>query len=137
MTIPGIGPIAATVITAWVLVLEGFCAGRDFEAWLALTPLQKSTGGKRRLGAAISKMGERMIRRLLILGVERRGALGRSAWRDGGIMAGADALRASRARRHHRLGQQDGPHRLGLAGRRAARTELRPWRRKPAAATEA
>ena len=41
--------------------------GRDFAAWLGLTPLQKSTGGKQRLGA-ISKMGERTIRRLLILG---------------------------------------------------------------------
>ena len=47
--------------------LEGFRAGRDFAAWLGLTPLQKSTGGKRKLGA-ISKRGERTIRRLLILG---------------------------------------------------------------------
>jgi transposase len=35
-----------------------FRAGRDFAAWLGLTPLQKSTGGKQRLGA-ISKRGER------------------------------------------------------------------------------
>jgi transposase len=67
MTIPGIGPIAATAITALVAAPEGFRAGRDFAAWLGLTPLQKSTGGKQRLGA-ISKMGERTIRRLLILG---------------------------------------------------------------------
>ena len=67
MTIPGIGPIAATAITALVPAPEGFRAGRDFAAWLGLTPLRKSTGGKRRLGA-ISKMGERTIRRLLILG---------------------------------------------------------------------
>jgi transposase len=67
MTIPGIGPIAATAITALVPAAEGFRAGRDFAAWLGLTPLQKSTGGKRKLGA-ISKRGERTIRRLLILG---------------------------------------------------------------------
>jgi transposase len=67
MTIPGVGPIAATAITALVPAPEGFRAGRDFAAWLGLTPLQKSTGGKRKLGA-ISKMGERTIRRLLILG---------------------------------------------------------------------
>jgi transposase len=67
MTIPGIGPIAATAITALVPAPEGFRAGRDFSAWLGLTPLQKSTGGKQKLGA-ISKMGERTIRRLLILG---------------------------------------------------------------------
>jgi transposase len=67
MTIPGIGPMAATAITALVPAPEGFRAGRDFAAWLGLTPLQKSSGGKQRLGA-ISKMGERTIRRLLILG---------------------------------------------------------------------
>jgi transposase len=67
MTIPGIGPIAATAITALVPAPAGFRAGRDFAAWLGLTPLQKSTGGKQKLGA-ISKMGERTIRRLLILG---------------------------------------------------------------------
>src|SRR4030095_288673 len=67
MTIPGIGPIAATAIMALVPAPEGFRAGRDFAAWLRLTPLQKSTGGKQKLGA-VSKMGERTIRRLLILG---------------------------------------------------------------------
>ena len=67
MTIPGIGPIAATAITALVPAAEGFAAGRDFAAWLGLTPLQKSTGGKQKLGA-ISKRGKRTIRRLLILG---------------------------------------------------------------------
>src|SRR5690349_23205084 len=67
MTIPGIGPLAATAITALVPAPEGFRAGRDFAAWLGLTPLQRSTGGKHKLGA-ISKRGERTIRRLLILG---------------------------------------------------------------------
>ena len=42
-------------------------AAGDFAAWLGLTPLQKSTGGKQKLGA-VSKRGERTIRRLLILG---------------------------------------------------------------------
>ncbi len=54
MTIPGIGPIAATAITALVPAPEGFRAGRDFAAWLGLVPLQRSTGGKQKLGA-ISK----------------------------------------------------------------------------------
>ena len=67
MTIPGIGPITATAITALVPAAAGFRAGRDFAAWLGLTPLQKSTGGKQKLGA-VSKRGERTIRRLLILG---------------------------------------------------------------------
>ena len=67
MTIPGVGPITATAIAALAPPPETFKAGRDFAAWLGLTPLQRSTGGKQRLGAT-SKMGERTIRRLLILG---------------------------------------------------------------------
>jgi transposase len=67
MTVPGVGPIAAAAITALVPAAENFGTGRNFAAWLGLTPLQKSTGGKQKLGA-ISKQGERTIRRLLILG---------------------------------------------------------------------
>jgi transposase len=62
MTIPGVGPITSTAITALVPAAEGFAAGRDFAAWLGLTPLQKSTGGKQKL-RAVSKRGERTIRR--------------------------------------------------------------------------
>lgn len=67
MTIPGIGPIAATAILALAPPAETFRKGRDFAAWLGLTPRQHSTGGKQRLGS-ISRMGERTIRRLLIIG---------------------------------------------------------------------
>ncbi len=67
MTIPGIGPITATAIAAIAPPIETFRKGRDFAAWLGLTPVQQSTGGKQKLGAT-SKMGERTIRRLLIIG---------------------------------------------------------------------
>jgi transposase len=67
MTIPGIGPISATAILALAPPIESFSKARDFAAWLGLTPLQKSTGGKQKLGAT-SKMGERTLRRLLIIG---------------------------------------------------------------------
>jgi len=67
MTIPGIGPIAATAIVALAPPVETFPKGRDFAAWLGLAPLQHSAGGKQKLGR-ISKMGERTIRRLLIIG---------------------------------------------------------------------
>jgi transposase len=67
MTIPGIGPISATAIAALAPPVETFAKGRDFAAWLGLTPLQRSTGGKQKLGAT-SKMGERTLRRLLIIG---------------------------------------------------------------------
>src|SRR6478672_3665555 len=51
MTIPGIGPISATAIAALAPPAETFAKGRDFAAWLGLTPLQRSTGGKQKLGA--------------------------------------------------------------------------------------
>jgi len=67
MTVPGIGPISATAIAALAPPVETFAKGRDFAAWLGLTPVQRSTGGKQKLGAT-SKMGERTLRRLLIIG---------------------------------------------------------------------
>ena len=67
MTIPGIGPISATAITTFAPPAETFTKGRDFAAWVGLTPRQHSTGGKERLGRT-SKMGQRDIRRLLIIG---------------------------------------------------------------------
>src|SRR5271167_3037015 len=67
MTIPGVGPIGATALVALAPAPQTFRRGRDFAAWLGLTPLQHSSGGKERLGRT-SKMGERTLRRLLILG---------------------------------------------------------------------
>ena len=67
MTIPGIGPVTATAVIALAPPAATFTKGRDFAAWLGLTPLQRSTGGKQKLGAT-SKMGERTLRRLLIIG---------------------------------------------------------------------
>ncbi len=67
MTVPGIGPISATAIAALAPPAETFAKGRDFAAWLGLTPLQRSTDGKQKLGVT-SKMGERTLRRLLIIG---------------------------------------------------------------------
>ena len=67
MTIPGIGPVTAAAMTALAPSPEAFRSGRDFAAWLGLTPVQRSTGGKQKLGQ-ITRMGERTLRRLLILG---------------------------------------------------------------------
>ena len=67
MTIPGIGPVTAVALTALAPSAQTFRRGRDFAAWVGLTPLQHSTGGKQKLGAT-SKMGERTLRRLLIIG---------------------------------------------------------------------
>jgi transposase len=46
---------------------QSFRSGRDFAAWMGLTPRQRSAGGKERLGS-IAKAGERTLRRLLIIG---------------------------------------------------------------------
>lgn len=67
MTVPGIGPLIATAIAILAPPPETFRKGRDSAAWLGLVPRQHSTGGKQRLGAT-TKMGERSLRRLLIIG---------------------------------------------------------------------
>ena len=67
MTIPGVGPVTASAIVALAPAPEAFKRGRDFSAWLGLTPVQRSTGGKQKLGQ-ISRMGERTLRRLLVIG---------------------------------------------------------------------
>ena len=67
MTIPGVGPVTAVALAALAPPADTFKRGRDFAAWVGLTPLQHSTGGKQKLGAT-SKMGERTLRRLLIIG---------------------------------------------------------------------
>ena len=66
-TIPGVGVMIAASIKAHVPDVEGFKSGRHFAAWLGLTPKPRSSGGKERLGG-ISKMGNPMLRSLLVLG---------------------------------------------------------------------
>jgi transposase len=65
--VPGIGVLIATVLSASVSDARSFASGREFAAWLGLVPRQHSTGGKPRLGH-ISKMGNRDLRRLLVVG---------------------------------------------------------------------
>jgi len=67
MTVSGIGPLIATAIAVLAPPPETFRKARDFAAWLGLVPRQHSTGGKQRLGAT-TRMGERSLRRLLIIG---------------------------------------------------------------------
>ena len=67
-TIPGVGTICATAFAASVTDPHQFRSGRQFAAWLGLTPLQHSSGGKERLGR-ISKMGDKYLRRLLVVGM--------------------------------------------------------------------
>jgi transposase len=66
-TVPGVGVITATALAATVLDAKAFRSGRQFAAWLGLVPRQNSSGGKDRLGG-ISKMGDRYLRHLLVVG---------------------------------------------------------------------
>ncbi len=66
-TIPGVGIITATALSASVPDPAVFKTGRQFAAFLGLVPRQNSSGGKDRLGR-ISKMGDGYLRRLLVVG---------------------------------------------------------------------
>ncbi|MBE9558506.1 MAG: IS110 family transposase [Proteobacteria bacterium] len=70
-TIPGIGIITASALAASVTDPQQFTSGRQFAAWLGLTPRPRSSGGKERSGR-ISKMGDQYLRRLLVNGMTSR-----------------------------------------------------------------
>src|SRR5271166_4877564 len=67
MTIPGVGPVTASALLATVQDFGAFSSGREFAAFLGLTPREHSSGGKPRLGR-ITKMGDRYLRKLLVVG---------------------------------------------------------------------
>lgn len=66
-TMPGIGPIGATLLSIKVTDAQGFKSGRDFAAWLGLTPKNHSTAGRNRLGV-ITRAGDEMLRAVLVAG---------------------------------------------------------------------
>ncbi len=67
LTIPGIGPIIAATLMGAVSDPGSFKNGRQFAAWLGLTPSQYSSGEVNRMGG-ITKRGNSALRRLLIHG---------------------------------------------------------------------
>lgn len=95
--IPGIGTLIASATAASVPDPSVFKSGRDFAAWLGLTPRQNSSGGKEKLGA-ITKQGNRYLRKMLIIGAT-------SVLRVAGKRTGAlaDWINALRARKPERL----------------------------------
>jgi transposase len=66
-TIPGVGIITATAMSASVTDPALFRSGREFAAFLGLVPRQNSSGGKDKLGR-ISKKGDGYLRKLLVVG---------------------------------------------------------------------
>lgn len=92
--IHGIGSITASAIVATIGNGYDFKNGRQFAAWLGLTPRQYSTGGKSRLGR-ISKRGDVYLRTLLIHGA--RNELRYVAGRDDRKSRWAEKLRSTKS----------------------------------------
>ena len=84
-TIPGVGIITATALSATIADPSAFRSGREFAAFLGLVPRQNSSGGKDRLGR-ISKKGDGYLRKLLVVGATsvirraRTGAMAAGPW---------------------------------------------------------
>ncbi len=65
--IPGVGPIGAAMLAMKTPDPKAFACGRDFAAWIGLTPRDHSTAGKVRLGG-ITRAGDEDVRRVLVAG---------------------------------------------------------------------
>jgi transposase len=65
--VPAIGPIGACRLAIKVTDPRVFRSGRDFAAWLGLTPKDHSTAGKQRLGV-ITRAGDESLRQGLVVG---------------------------------------------------------------------
>lgn len=82
--IPGVGVIGALSL-ALSIDPGQFRSARHFAAWLGLTPRERSTGGKQRMGG-ISRAGDERLRQLLVSGATavirhvRPGSRNASAW---------------------------------------------------------
>jgi transposase len=117
LTIPGVGVLTATALVGFVGDIHRFRSGRDFAAYLGLTPREHSTGQRRRLGT-ITKRGNSYLRMLLVHGA-------RSALRAGHVTPQPDDLRtwarAVAARKGHNVAA------VALANK-LARVCWRVWR---------
>lgn len=75
-SVPGIGPMTASCCLSAVGNPQDFANGRNFAAWIGLTPHQYSTGGKSRM-LGISKRGNKELRELFVHAARA------VIWRDG------------------------------------------------------
>ena len=75
-SVPGIGPMTASCCLSTVGNPTDFANGRNFAAWIGLTPHQYSTGGKSRM-LGISKRGNKELRELFVHAARA------VIWRDG------------------------------------------------------
>jgi transposase len=65
--VPTIGPTIASLLVMKTPDPKAFRSGRDFAAWLGLTPKDHSTAGKLRLGG-ITRAGDETLRSVLVVG---------------------------------------------------------------------
>lgn len=65
--LPSIGPLIASLLVMKTPDPQAFRSGRQFAAWLGLTPKDHSTAGKTRLGV-ITRAGDETLRSLLVVG---------------------------------------------------------------------
>ena len=123
-TVPGVGLLGATALAATVTDPTQFRSGRQFAAWLGLTPLQNSSGGKERLGR-ISKMGDQYLRRLLVTGMTSLVRRNKHHPDAADPRHRRSARPQAAPRRHRRHGQQGGAGDLGDHGPAAGSTARR------------
>jgi transposase len=64
---PGLGPISASLLVMKTPDPKSFKCGRDFAAWIGLTPKDHSTAGRLRLGV-ITRAGDEALRSALVCG---------------------------------------------------------------------
>ena len=129
--VPSIGSIAAATMVMKVPDAKAFRCGRDFSAWIGLTPKDHSTAGKQRLGV-ITRAGDEELRRLLVVGATaviqqvKRGRAQASPWLLGLLRRKppklvAVALASKTARIAWKLMVSGERYDAGRAGRVAAR----------------
>ena len=92
-TIPGFGPIVATVFHSQVGDGKAYHRGRDVSASIGLVPRQHSSGGKEKL-LGISKRGDRHLRSLLVHGA--RAVVSRADKKDDPLSQWINRIRAAR-----------------------------------------
>jgi transposase len=91
ITVPGVGPLIASAMTAAIGSGDTFSKGRDFAAWLGLVPKQMSTGDRTILGS-ISKRGNRYLR-VLFTQAARVVLVRPNSWERYGLKAWIEAAR--------------------------------------------
>jgi transposase len=83
--VPTIGPIGACLTAMKVPDPQAFRCGRDFAAWMGLTPKDHSTAGKTRIGV-ITRAGDEKLRQTYVVGATsliqqvKKGRGNPSAW---------------------------------------------------------